>query len=413
MREVKYRTLDTCRICDGDLRRVVHLCNSSIANSLEPTQEDALDAPVLPLTLTACEDCGLFQLSIAVDKGELFGAYTYATPDTPSMREHYHDVLGWIPRRVGGEGCCGTAVEIGGNTGAFLNLLGSRGYLGKRINVEPAVLEQVSERHDVLNEFFGLSTALAIRERYGLDESVVGAGVSLVAARHCFAHIDDLHEIMRGVDSLLADGGIFYIENAYLLDTLWGAQFDQVYHEHMSYLSLGAVDRLMRMYGMRLVDARVSPLHGGSIMMLAAREGSSFQASSMLHLLMRQEKLELAAAEQHFLSTLRSAVSSTVQGVEKVHASGGVVDAYGAAAKAVTRFAAAGLTHKEIRQCVDDSPLKIGKFLPGSGIPIVSREQWRETEPVAKACVLTAWNYKQEFEQREREYVQAGGRFIK
>lgn len=401
---------DWCRLCEGRLHTVLDLGLSPVANNLCTSKEQALAAPQYPLVLVRCEDCGLYQLSITVEAHELYEDYTYATPENPELRAHYRRALAWIENAVGGFN--GT-VEIGSNTGAFGQLF-HWGYDGWVQGVDPAVVTFDPEQVKIPTIAAYFDTEVA-----GRIVAERGKQPNLVIARHCLAHIDDVHEVVEGVRQLLHPDGIFYFENAYWIDSMLGNQFDQIYHEHLSYLTLGAAERLMEMHGMKLISVNFSDVHGGSFMLLAAHQDSRQYADATLKMALRQEKAMLGEGlEKRFLHGARLAISNTSAGVRSEALQGNVIDAYGAAAKAVTRFAATKIDYKLVRQCIDDSPIKQGKFLPGSGIPIVPRVvdengNGRITFSDADAVLLTAWNYEHSLRQRERAYLAAGGRFIK
>lgn len=396
-----YRALTSCRFCDATLHPVLDLEQTPIANNLCSTKEEALAAPLFPLELVRCtaRDCGLYQLSVAVDAETLYGNYTYATPKNPELDEHYRRTYRWFANNFHPR----TVVEIGSNNGTFLQWW-ARGRARWVLGVEPSTIE--APGITTIREFFDRTTATQIVETRGRAD--------LVITRHCLAHIDDVHEVLSGVSDLLEEEGIFYIENAYFIDSMLGAQFDQVYHEHMSYLTIEAVQFALRRHGMRLVDVNFSDVHGGSFMLLAAHQTSSHQPTANVPLAIRSERAWLAQGlEERFVKESYLAIAATYDSVVKEIDQGHVVDAYGAAAKAVTRFAAAKITHEHVRQCIDDSLIKQGKFLPGSGILIVSREKaWPRMELVPDAVLLTAWNYERSFREREKTYLEAGGRFL-
>lgn len=397
---------DWCRLCEGRLRTVLDLGLSPVANNLCTSKEQALAAPQYPLVLVCCEDCGLYQLSITVEASELYDDYTYATPENPELLEHYDRARIWIANN---SSSFNGTVEIGSNTGAFGKLF-NWGYDGWVVGVDPAAATFDSEKVAIqtIPAYFDTEVAFQIAAERGKQPN-------LVIARHCLAHIDDVHEVIEGVKGLLAPQGLFYFENAYWIDSMLGNQFDQIYHEHLSYLTLASASRLVEMHGMQLVDVNFSDVHGGSFMLLAAHQGGGKHPSATLKMALRQEKAMLGEGlEKRFIHGARLAISNTAAGVRSAALQGNVVDAYGAAAKAVTRFAAAKISHEFVRQCIDDSPIKQGKFLPGSGIPIVPRVvDDKIAFSDADAVLLTAWNYEHSLRQRERAYLAAGGRFIK
>lgn len=379
---------DSCRFCGDELRSVMSLGSSPVANNLCKTQEEALAAPKYPLQLMACRarDCGLYQLSVTVPAEELFPAgYTYATPDNPELSSHYAEAVRWL------RGLLYTSrmdcVEIGSNNGRFLKEMQEKVCL-HCVGVEPSMVPTLP----------GIMTKRAFFTEKVARSLNLSGQVNLVVARHCLAHIDEVHEVLCGVKELLAPDGVFYIENAYAVKTFGGGQFDQLYHEHLSYFTLRALNWLLHFHEMRILDVKISPVHGGSLMVAAVREDSARPASSSaVDQLLLFEDVFLEQLESVFIAKTQKRVSLTVA---RLIAQVGSVDAWGAAAKAVTCFSTCKLTHQDIRQCYDDSPLKQGLFLPGSGVPIVPAPE----EIEASALLLTAWNYERSLLKRYASY---------
>lgn len=392
-----YRELTDCRFCGGALAKALDLGVSPIANALAATQAEALASPTFPLELMECEarDCGLYQLSIAVDPPVLFPpSYTYATPDNPELTAHYRETLLWLLDLAPQWRLADLAVEIGSNNGAFLRALKNHTSIPRLVGVEPS--EVAAPDVETVRAFFTEKLACKLR-----DTRARRAGAGLIIARHCLAHIDDVHDVMRGVTDLLSLHGVFYIENAYALPTLAEGQYDQLYHEHLSYFTVRALRNLLASHSMKILDVRLSPIHGGTLMVAAVREACPVPSTAAVGILELMERLQTSSPG--FLKRVRGVIAYAegLANLAKGEPFKGSTDAWGAAAKAVTRFSLMGLTHEHIRQCYDDSPLKQGKFLPGSGIPIVASPDTLD----ADAVFLTAWNYEKSFRKRYADYT--------
>jgi novobiocin biosynthesis protein NovU/D-mycarose 3-C-methyltransferase len=394
-----------CRICDGSLDLVLDLGSTPLANALTSTQAEALALPRHPLMLCACTDCGLVQLGVAMTSESLFSTYLYLTPRSTLLEAHYRHVLGTLEGFPGVLGPGRRAVEMGSNTGDFLAAL--QPHVGTVLGVEPA-----SNVAALARDRFGIPTrADFFVPSVAGDIATTEGPADLIAARHCFAHIDNIHDVVEGVSRLLAPEGIFYIENAWLLDTLVGVQFDQVYHEHMSYLHVAPLQRLLEAHGLRVVHVDHRPVHGGSILVYAARQGSGHRVQpSVDHFLLRERELLAGGALLNFADrsvALRDAIRAAVlRRVER----GEVVDTYGATAKGNTLLNYCGLDHTVLRRSYDGTAIKQGRFLPGSGLPVVAEETLAVDPPAA--CLLTAWNFADEIVARQQAWLQAGGRFI-
>lgn len=397
--------MDRCRMCRGrDLGLVLSFGSTPLANALR-TVPDANEA-VYPLELMICRDCQLVQLGIAVDKEVLFGdSYAYATPDTPSLRAHYAQVYKTLETL----GCLNPntlAVEIGSNTGAFLQGLPNvRATVGVEPSLDIAVKANL-DGIDTYNDFFNAGTAKVLRNEWGR--------AGLIIARHCFAHIDDLDEVMQGVRDLIAPEGIFYFENAYVVDTMEGVQFDQIYHEHMSYLGVIPVKRYLEAWGMELVHVERRPVHGGSMLFYATpsqkkEKGVLDYALSVEAALVREQALFDGGMIDRFVRRTERCIVELRAMVESLTKNDRKVDLYGVTAKSSTLINVTGIAGM-IRHATDASALKQGKYLPGSAVKILSKEEWRQ-DP-ADYALLGAWNYEAEVLVEEARYRALGGKFI-
>jgi len=388
---------DSCRICGEPVQAVFDLGETALANAFTTSAAAALALPRYPLVLQFCDRCRLGQLSAVVGANELFGHYFYATPPNASLARHYGTVLTAL-ERLGVTGSRRVAMEMGSNNGEFMLALG--GHFGRVIGVEPAenIAKLAQQRGcEVRTAFFGKEFA----KRWD------GPAVDLFVARHCIAHLDNLVEIAQSAQQLLSPDGVLYGENAYLGDTVEGGQFDQVYHEHMSYLSVTAVDALMRKVGLKLIHVERAALHGGSLLFFATRADSHLRTpdGSVAAALAAETRTLSREAMERFATLAKSKVRAVRARAKSVVDAGGTLSAYGATAKSNTLIAASGIG-EWLAYCVDESPLKDGRFLPG-GTPIVGRERFRKAP--TGACLLTAWNYADEIRAKETWYQ---GEFI-
>lgn len=392
------RTLASCRICDGPIEWLFELGEAPLANHLGRSARDR--APAYPLSVGRCPACTLLQLSVAADAGELFADYAYATPPSALLSAHYQSLgaaLGELHH-----GPASLIVEIGSNNGEFLATLPSA---LRRVGVDPAanVAEIAAARGiDTRVRCFDQSAAEALRDEFGPADAIV--------ARHCMAHIDDVHEVVAGVRHLLAPGGIFVIENAYALATVAGLQFDQIYHEHMSYLAVRSVEALCLHHGLRVFHALGAELHGGSIVVFACHDGAAYARRPEVDRAIEAESEGLSKRRIEGFAERARALAAELAREARYWAARGKLDVYGATAKSATLLHLAGLGPAEIRWAVDGSPLKQGRYLPCGGIEIVDKDRWHGAPP--QVAIMTAWNYEKEIMHDEREYLKRGGKFL-
>lgn len=388
-----------CRICEAPTKEILDLGESPPANALTDSPKEH-PAPH-PLVLEWCEACGNVQLRDCLSAAELYSDYLYVTPRSAMLREHYEYLSGYLLSNVYMTPQS-TVLEIGSNVGYFLEHL--KPIVKAIVGVDPA--RQISEMANAagiptIRDYFNESSALHAAAEYGRPDIVV--------ARHCLAHNEWPQEMVRGAAAVLDDGGYFVVENAYVLNTVENAEFDQVYHEHMFYFSIRSMSELLRRHGMVLVDAMMSLVHGGSIIFVA-KKGPG-EPSDMVRRYESREDLFLngetfsrfAQRTQEIKASLRQMVDELIRAGEKVYS-------YGATAKGNTLLNFVGLTAEQIPYCVDNTPIKQGKFLPSSGIEIISEERALNDPP--GYFLLTAWNYQDEIITKVRAAGNYESQFI-
>jgi len=401
-----YRILTQCRACGGSLKQVIALGHTPLANALAPTRSEAMSLPRYPLNLCVCERCEFVQLDVAIDSKVLFEHYLYVTPSAKSLDAHYDALLRTVDSMVDvmpslRELPATRVVEMGSNNGAFLRAISH--HVESVVGIEPAknIADMANATGiETIPEFFTELSVDYLKRRVGRCD--------LFVARHCMAHLDDLPGTLRAIARMLDDNGIAVIENAYLRRTLHGAQFDQIYHEHMSYFALRSFKRLAEACGLSVHHAEVASVHGGSIVMIASKKGapttSTFDEIWNEEEFLQDELESFAFETRSVIGGLREAMLHLMQ------TRGSRIYTYGATAKGNTLLNSLGFTHRNIPYAVDSTSIKQGRFLPGSGIEVVS-EEWAAGRP-PDAYLLTAWNWADEILAKQSAYRSNGGRFI-
>lgn len=379
-----------CRICDSPTRPVLDLGVMPPANWLMHSKGDPFEQ--FPLVLEACE-CGNFQLTYCLDAETLYTTYSYTTPSSPSLTAHYARLADHLTEA--GHLSSGTRVlEIGSNIGSFLEYIRPR--VKSVLGVDPAQnIAKVANENGIptIAEFFNREFATRHRE--------LSAEVDLVVARHCMAHNSDPYTILDAVTEILAPNGVLVIENAYAMSTFENNEFDQIYHEHMFYFTLLAVQRMLARRGMKLVDVMTSEIHGGSIACVATRDTVASKATrNVQEMTERERKLLSAGLVQRFAASAVQAQSDLRALVHNLRSKGLSVYGYGATAKGATLLNSCGLTSEDIPYCADSTPTKLGRFVPKCGVEIVS-EEWALSNP-PDVFLLTAWNYRDELVAKVR-----------
>jgi SAM-dependent methyltransferase len=375
----------TCRICGAPTELVLDLGEMPPANRLKASPDESERS--YPLIMEHCRECSNLQLQYCVDARELYANYLYITPDSPLLEAHYTNLI----RRLLSQGYLDSqsfVVEFGSNVGNFLRRLAPK--VRRILGIDPAQnICAIAREGGIETEclYFGPDTAADIRSTRGAAD--------LIVARHCAAHNENPHLLLEGVTNLLAPNGVFLMENAYGLETLRNFEVGQVYHEHMFFFTVQAVDRLFAMHGLRLLDVSIEPVHGGSIVFYAGRDESRHPT---LDSVTEHRELERAALTLALLAEFPKRLGEMKRKVRELvdHAvgAGESIWLYGASAKASTFVNYVGLTRQEIPYCADSTPVKQGRFLPRANIMVRP-----ETEAFAAApdyFLITAWNYADE-----------------
>lgn len=402
-----FRRRSTCRGCQSE-RLVSFLDYGEVplaGNFVRP--EDADGVLYYPLDLSFCTDCTLVQVQNVVDAKTIFHDYRYLSSITRTLMSHfemYADEL--CARNLVGTGK--SVVEIGCNDGVLLGPLRARGASALGVDAAANVAEIARNKgNEVVTGFFGLDLAETIIAERGQAD--------LITASNVFAHVDNLDDIMRGVKRLLAPEGTFCIEVHYGVDLVETLQFDTVYHEHLCYYSLRALDTLVGRFGMRIYDAQRLPMHGGAIRVFAAHnEGThhAFASAALLGLLELEASMELDKVETYrrFAAAslgLREAIRTEVL---RRSALSERICAFGAAGRGTTLLNFCGLDRTVLDFVIDESPSRIGRIVPGVAVPIVALEELERTP--TQACLVTAWNYRDEILAKTARYRELGGEMI-
>jgi C-methyltransferase C-terminal domain/Putative zinc binding domain/Methyltransferase domain len=396
-----------CRVCGAnDWAPVVSYGRMPMANAyLDPAPSYPTERRY-PLSVIVCRNCWLVSLDHVVDPEILYRDYFYVSSDSVTMTGHMRHIADACIRRF--EIPAGSlVVELGSNIGTQLRFFGEAGM--RVLGVDPArSLAQEANDNGIptIPDFFSHELACQIAKEHGPAHLLIG--------RHVFAHIDDLAEVIAGARGLLdPESGIFAIEVPYLMDMLAGKQFDTIYHEHLSYFSVGTLSRLFERHGMRIIDVERLPVHGGSILVAAAlREGHCQARPAVANLLEAEDREGLAGETRYrrFAEATLEVQVSLAGLVRGLAAEGKLIAGYGATAKSSVLLGACGLGAGEIAYCTDTTPLKQGKVLPGTHIPIFPPSHADLYPP--DYYILLAWNYAEEIIKKEDAYLASGGRII-
>jgi hypothetical protein len=397
-----------CRHCTADTRlRLVDLGAAPPSNAY--LTRDALDAPeiCLPLRVLVCERCWLAQTEDFVAPAELFSSeYAYFSGMSKSWLEHCERFVADVADRFELDESS-FVVEVAANDGSLLQYVRNRGI--PCLGVEPTASTAAAARErgiDVVEDFFGTRLAKSIRTS--------ARPADLTFANNVLAHVPDINDFVAGFSTLLADHGVATFEFPHLLNLIALNQFDTIYHEHYSYLSLTAVAEIFRVNGLEVFDVEEQPTHGGSLRVFAQRLGVGQRRidGRVVNLLDREARAGVRTAQYYagYQARVDRVRDDFLTFLNEARTAGKKVAAYGAAAKGNTLMNYAGVGVELIEFVVDRSPAKQGKFMPGSHLPIVPEIRLGEIRP--DWIVILPWNIRAEVMQ-QLEYTRAwGAKFV-
>lgn len=402
----EFRKLTECRLCRGkDLSVFIDFGLFPLAGAfLKP--EEIPDERFYPMGMQFCRTCANVQVDTAVSGETLFSRYFYFSSAIGTLREHFEGFAEETAARFCPPGKS-LAVEIGANDGVLLRPLVKRGV--RCVGVDPAknVVESIQEPElKVVNDFFTEQSAKAVLAEHGRADAILSS--------FSFAHIDDMHDVMRGIDALLADKGVFIFEVYYLGIVIREMQYDMMYHEHMSYYTLKALDKFLGEYGLEVFDVKRMPLRSGTLRFYAQRKAHKpFPVEDSVEKHREAEKaqgLHDEATFKDFGTRVDKTKTDLLKTLDGLKGAGKKVIGYGASGRGTIIMNYCGVGADYLDFVVDDAPAKLGYLTPGTHVPI---KPWTAVEAAAPAAaVVFAWPFIEEVKKKRAGYLQGGGKFI-
>lgn len=396
-----------CRFCGNPLERTfVDLGMSPICNDMVKMEKAKEMEPFYPLHTYVCGNCFLVQLEEFVSPDNIFDDYTYFSSFSTSWLEHakrYSDKM--VAER--GINTDSFVVEIASNDGYLLQNFRDKGI--PHLGVEPA--RNVAE-HAIAKgirteiKFFGVKTANEVAAEYGKADLILGNNV--------LAHVPDINDFVGGMKALLKEGGIITMEFPHLLTLINFNQFDTIYHEHFSYLSWIAVERIFDHHGLTLFDVEEIPTHGGSLRIYGRHKDDHSKPVTETAKALKAREIAVGFTDLDYYSNFTEKVKETkrkiLEFLIQVKREGKTVVGYGAPGKGNTLLNYCGIMTDFIDYTVDRSPHKQGKLLPGSRIPVYAPEKIEETKP--DYIFILPWNLKDEIINQMSVVRTWGGKFV-
>lgn len=395
-----------CRLCDAPLLRTfVDLGMSPLCESYVPAERLDEAEIFYPLHVRLCDACLLVQLPAYVPGEQIFSDYAYFSSYSDSWVEHARRYAESMTARLGLTSDS-LVTEVASNDGYLLQHFQAAGV--PVLGVEPAAnVAEAARARGIPTEvqFLGADTGREIARRYGRAD--------LVAANNVFAHVPDIRGFAAGLRALVKDEGTVTLEFPHLMRLIERRQYDTIYHEHFSYLSLLTSARALATAGLRVIDVDELDTHGGSLRVYARPEENGGEPAERVKAVLAAEEsagLHTVAGHEGFAPAVLKIKADLLRFLLSAAEEGRSVAGYGAPGKGNTLLNHCGVRPDLLSYTVDRSPVKQGKFLPGTHIPIFAPARLAETKP--DYILILPWNLREEI-SRQLSYVGSwGGKLV-
>jgi hypothetical protein len=381
--------VEKCQVCDsGDLEPVLFLGFLPPVNQMRIVGSRPAEQPAYPAELLSCSRCQLAQIGLIVDPKILFPPeYPYRSGTTKILTENfaelYRECSSLIPLQPQD-----LIIDIGSNDGTLLRNFQAGGH--RVVGIEPTQVGDLARERGIptITAFFRPELAKSVKTEHG--------PATIITAANVFAHIEQIHEIVDGILTLLGDKGVFISESHYLLSLVETLQYDTIYHEHLRYYSLTSLQYLLKMHGLEVFHAKRIPTHGGSIRVYAARSGSHSVQKSVEEILRQERSAGLTAPQ--LVEFKRRVVQSKLELYNLLNDTkhqGHRIYGIGAPSRASTLVNYVGLDDG-VLDCVLEvkGSLKVGKYMPGTMIPVLEESLLFDSQP--ECALLLSWHIADE-----------------
>lgn len=406
MNNALVRKITSCRVCkEQKLTKVLTLGPTPLANEFVKKGKVDSEELFFPLEVYFCNNCTFLELGHVVDPKILFGNYVYVSSTSKVFINHFKEFANYVFPKFN-LNAKSFVLDIGSNDGILLKPFKAKGI--RVLGIEPAKhIAKVAQKEGIetIDAFFSVPLAKQIVDRYGKAK--------IITATNVFAHIDDLDEVIKGLEILLDDNGVFIMEAPYLVDFLEKRYFDLVYHEHLSYWAIRPLVVLFERFDMQVFDVKKVPVHGGTIRVFVKKKVGKYKIDKSVEQFLQLEKKWKIDKEETYIKFADKVLENKIKLLillRKLKFQEKKIAGYGAPAKGNTLLNYFGIGSEILDYVVDDSPWKQGLYTPGKRIPVVSSEYLYKNRP--DYLLILAWNFADSIMRMHNKFKDHGGKFI-
>lgn len=383
-----YKLIEKCPIT-GDEDKIIYfdLGNIPLVNNLNDTKEESLTCPKYPLAVQLFKKSGLSTLTVEIDPDIMYQHYLYKSGVSLPYTEHCEEMFWFVDSYLHLKET-DNVLDIGGNDGTLLKtILKKKPYLNV-LNIDASEnLTKESEANGIpsINDYWGDEVAKKLDKKF-----------KLITTTNCFQHTAPIESFVEGISMSLDKGGIWCLEFPYWKTSIQTNQFDQVYHEHVYYYLVEPLTKLFNKYNLQIIKAVKYPIHGGTMRLLVSRVcdiGETLQLCESVKEILRNEDFTIDSYINWGEKT-QDYIKQCKDFILNLKSKNKTIAGFGAAAKGCIFLNAMGVNHEHIDYIIDDTNLKQGKFIPGTGIPVVGREILKNS-PQPDYIIILAHNFSE------------------
>lgn len=394
--------LKNCPITDSSIKiKYFNLGNIPLVNNLCNSREDSMLSETYPLDINYYPESKISTLGCAVNGEMLFSNYLYKSGVNIPYYDHCKNMFKYAMDYVKKSTQKIKVLDIGGNDGTLLDCFRDVSeYELELLNIDPSInLSEmcVKKNIPVLTDFFSFKLASTLSDKF-----------DIITSTNVFQHLKDIQSFADGVEFLLSDSGIWILEFPYWIDSLKTNQFDQIYHEHVYYYSIYPLNILMDKCKLKIVNISHQNIHGGSLRLVITKKSSELNPDSSIQSYLDAESEYTQEYYTQWGDTIKTHIEKSKKFIESLKSDGNKIYGFGAAAKGCIYLNAMGLNYNDIDFVIDDTNIKQNKFIPGTGIQVVSRDILKTNPP--NYILILAHNFSEYIiKSLENEY---NGKFI-